>query len=101
MGNTRGTQGGAGALNTALSPNVTVRQRPREGHPCRHRGGGGGEAKAPRLKAAWQLPDTARSGRLSWAPDLLTALLKVLGHTPREGTKLLFPAASEMSHTPQ
>lgn len=42
MGNTRGTQGGAGALNTALSPNVTVRQRPREGHPCRHRGGGGG-----------------------------------------------------------
>lgn len=25
MRNTRGTQGGAGALNTALSPNVTVR----------------------------------------------------------------------------
>lgn len=56
-----------------------------------------GKAKAPRLKAAWQVPDTARrSGRLSWAPDLLTSLLKVLGRTPREGTKLLFPAASEM-----
>lgn len=52
--------------------------------------------KGPGPKAAWQGSRHSEEVRAVWAPDCSTSLLKVLGRTPRKGTKLLFPAASQM-----